>query len=63
LIEKYSPTYFIHGHIHAHFSDASERITVYNRTRVINTYGFYMFDIDEKNDAGELLKTAPVQRG
>jgi Icc-related predicted phosphoesterase len=63
LIEKYSPTYFIHGHIHAHFSDESQRITLYNRTRVINTYGYYMFDIDKKNDVGERLKTAPATEG
>ncbi len=47
LIEKYSPTYFIHGHIHANFADASQRTTLYHRTRVINTYGYYLFDTDE----------------
>ena len=46
LIEKYSPSYFIHGHIHAHFTDASQRMTLYHRTRVINTYGCYVFDTD-----------------
>ncbi|MGD8725175.1 MAG: hypothetical protein PVG00_14640, partial [Desulfobacterales bacterium] len=63
LIEKYSPTYFIHGHIHTHFSDASQRITLYNRTCVINTYGYYLFDVDEKNDAGELLKMSAATGG
>ena len=47
LIDKYTPTYFIHGHIHAHFDDASQRITVYNHTRVINTFGYYVFDMDD----------------
>ena len=51
LIEKYSPTYFIHGHIHANFTDASQRITLYNRTRVINTYGYYMFDMAADSNA------------
>lgn len=51
LIEKYSPTYFIHGHIHANFADASQRITLYNRTRVINTYGYYMFDMAADSNA------------
>ena len=45
LIEKYSPAYFIHGHIHAHFTDTSQRTTVYNQTQVINTFGYYVFDI------------------
>jgi len=45
LIDKYSPQYFIHGHIHAHFTDPSQRITVVNRTSVINAYGYYLFDL------------------
>ncbi len=45
LIEKYSPTYFIHGHIHANFTDPSQRITVVNHTKVINTYGYHLFDL------------------
>ena len=51
LIEKYSPAYFIHGHIHAHFTDASQRITRYNHTQVINTFGYYILDIDEGAEA------------
>ncbi|MCP4713249.1 MAG: metallophosphoesterase, partial [Planctomycetes bacterium] len=39
LIDKYHPSYFVHGHIHGHFADPSERITVVNRTTVINTFG------------------------
>jgi uncharacterized protein len=48
LIQKYSPMYFIHGHIHADFSDPSQRTTVVNQTRVINTYGFHIFDIENE---------------
>jgi Icc-related predicted phosphoesterase len=45
LIDKYSPQYFIHGHIHAYFTDPSQRITVVNRTSVINAYGYHLFDV------------------
>ena len=46
FIDHYSPIYFIHGHIHAEFSDPSERITKINKTKVVNTYGYYLFEID-----------------
>jgi len=46
LIDHYCPIYFIHGHIHAGFSDPSERITKINKTKVVNTYGYYLFEID-----------------
>ncbi len=45
VINKYSPSYFIHGHIHRLFEDDSERITTVNSTQVINSYGFYVLDI------------------
>ncbi len=45
FIEKYSPAYFIHGHIHQHFQDEQDRITIVNTTRVINSYGFHVFEI------------------
>ena len=47
LIDKYSPEYFIHGHIHAHFTEASQRLTVVNHTKVINTYGYHLLDTSE----------------
>jgi len=46
LIDKYSPKYFIHGHIHALFSDPAQRISTVNRTKVINSYGHFIFDIE-----------------
>jgi Icc-related predicted phosphoesterase len=52
LIDKYSPPYFIHGHIHADFADASQRVTLVKHTRVINTYGHYLFDIDDTRPGG-----------
>ena len=51
LIERYAPAYFIHGHIHKNFADPSERITRVNQTKVINTYGYTLFDINEDKTA------------
>ncbi|MGD2124677.1 MAG: metallophosphoesterase [Desulfobacteraceae bacterium] len=48
LIDKYSPRYFIHGHIHAAYSDPSERITVVDKTRVVNSYGHFLFEIENE---------------
>ncbi len=45
LIDRYSPRYFIHGHIHANFTDRSQRMTTIGRTRVVNTYGHHVFQI------------------
>ena len=45
LINKYRPRYFIHGHIHRDFADSSERVTVINNTKVINTYGYHVIEI------------------
>lgn len=50
LIDRFSPKYFIHGHIHAHFNDPSERIRIVKRTRVINTVGYYILEINEKQN-------------
>ncbi len=46
LIDHYSPNYFIHGHIHAEFNDPAERITLINNTKVVNTYGYYLFEVN-----------------
>jgi uncharacterized protein len=46
LIDKYSPRYFIHGHTHSHFTEPSQRITTVNRTKVVNSYGYCILDID-----------------
>ncbi len=46
LINRYAPAYFIHGHIHANFTDPSQRLTLVNQTRVVNTYGYYLFETD-----------------
>jgi len=44
LIDRYSPTYFLHGHIHTCFKNKKERETIINKTSVINTFGYHVFD-------------------
>ena len=51
LIEKYRPSYFIHGHIHREFCDPAERITVVETTKVVNTYGYCLLEIESRPDA------------
>jgi Icc-related predicted phosphoesterase len=51
LIRRFSPSYFIHGHIHALFKDPSERMTTINQTKVVNSYGHYLFEIETGRSA------------
>jgi len=44
FIEKYSPDYFLYGHIHTSFKNKEERKTVVDNTDVINTFGYYLFN-------------------
>lgn len=46
LIRRYAPRYLIHGHIHANFTQASQRVTKIDQTNVVNTYGCFIFKID-----------------
>lgn len=45
LIEKITPDYFFHGHIHGEFKTFEDRITQLNATRVINTCGYTIFEV------------------
>lgn len=45
FIDKYQPSYFVHGHIHALFNNDSERLTSLNTTSIINSYGYYVLEI------------------
>jgi len=48
LIERYRPRYFVHGHIHQSFTESSERITTIQSTKVVNSYGFFIFQVEKK---------------
>lgn len=46
LIDRYAPSYFIHGHMHLNDPNKAQRITVVNQTQIINSYGYYIVEID-----------------
>ena len=46
LIGRFQPRYFIHGHIHAHFTDPSQRVSVVGTTQVINTFAYHLLEVD-----------------
>ena len=43
LLEKYTPKYHLHGHVHLNYG-RNPRVTQYQETTVINGYGFYILD-------------------
>lgn len=45
FISRYRPRFMLHGHIHQYFENPKERITVVEETEVINSYGYYIFEI------------------
>lgn len=44
FIDKYKPTYLIHGHIHL-YDMREERITKHNETTIINAYAHHILEI------------------
>jgi len=47
LIDRYAPRYFIHGHMHFSYTTQAQRMTVVNETKVINSDGYFLFEIDD----------------
>ena len=45
LIERYRPKCFIHGHIHRDFTSDAERVSEFASTRIVNCYGYTVFEI------------------
>ncbi len=46
LINRFKPSYFIHGHIHKLFKSDDERMVRVGTTTVINSFGYYILDIN-----------------
>lgn len=44
IMERYEPTYMIHGHQHLNYAN-NERILHYNNTTIINAYGQYILEL------------------
>ena len=47
LIDKYKPTYLLHGHVHANYDSRFIREREYNGTRVINVGERYTMEVPE----------------
>lgn len=45
LMEKYSPRYFVHGHVHMNYRRDAKRSCVYQNTTVINAYERYVIEL------------------
>lgn len=45
LLEKYTPRYFIHGHVHLSYGPSIKRICTYQKTTVINAYERYIIEL------------------
>ena len=55
LLEKYRPTWFIHGHVHMQYNAKLPRVCTYGDTTVINACERYVFDMpcpDEQTEHG-----------
>ena len=49
LMDRYSPKYFIHGHIHATYGSCFKRLDHYEETTVINAYEKYIIEYPDEN--------------
>ncbi len=45
FIRRYAPRFLVHGHIHRHFDKPQDRVSRVDRTEVINSYGYHIFEI------------------
>lgn len=48
LIEKYSPKYFLHGHVHMRYGVNHKRLDQYQKTQIINACERYVFEYKEE---------------
>ena len=68
LIDKYHPTYLLHGHVHMTYGQNMVREKEYHGTQVINTYERYVLDVPDRDfplkQFGQILyKKKPKTRG
>ena len=45
LMDRYSPRYMVHGHVHPQYSSNFVRERRYNQTTIINAYKRYIIEI------------------
>ena len=47
LMDKYSPKYFCHGHVHMNYGRKHKRLDKYKNTQIVNGYEKYVFTYGE----------------
>ena len=48
LLDKYHPTYLVHGHVHVTYGQNVPRVIDYNSTQVINAYERYILEMPDR---------------
>ena len=57
LMEKYSPKFFIHGHVHMSYGRQHKRYDKYHETNIINAYEICIFEYEaDENTLRENLR-------
>ncbi len=49
LMDKYNPSYHIHGHVHLNYTPGAKRIRNYKNTTLINAYEKYVFEYESNH--------------
>lgn len=47
LLDKYSPKYFLHGHVHMRYGRKHKRLDMYKDTQIINACERYVFEYEQ----------------
>lgn len=50
LIDKYSPKYFLHGHVHMKYGRKHKRHDTYKNTQIINSFERCVFEYEETRE-------------
>lgn len=62
LIEKYQPSYFIHGHQHLTYSRNAKRVRNYDHTTIINAFEYHLFDYHHNGQKKPYITKNKVKR-
>ncbi len=49
LIEKYTPAFLVHGHVHMSYGHGKARVLEHGNTKIINAYERYVIEIPDKS--------------
>ncbi|MCD8365154.1 MAG: metallophosphoesterase [Clostridiales bacterium] len=61
LIDKYSPRFFLHGHVHMSYGRQYKRYDKYQNTHVINAYDRFVFDYEADSEEAIMVSYYGVQ--